>query len=55
MENEQEEVVTLVMQPMALEATRVATVRKDTLKREQERMDNEQENKRTKNTEHIDG
>ena len=44
MENEQEEVLNLLIQPMALEAAREATERKDALKREQKRMEGEQEN-----------
>ena len=45
MENEQEEVLNLLIQPMALEVAREATERKDALKREQKRMEGEQENK----------
>ena len=42
-ENEQEEVLVLPMQPMALEVAREAMERRDELKREQDRVEEEQE------------
>ena len=42
-ENEQEEVLVLPMQPMALEVAREAMGRRDELKREQDRVEEEQE------------
>ena len=42
-ENEQEEVLVLPMQPMALEVAREAMERLDEFKREQDRVEEEQE------------